>query len=644
MLSIVVLVAAPAARAGGRLAYDFEGVLRQWPLAPHKAQSIVPVQDRGATDYARWLQQDLATLGFYQGAIDGIAGDATTDALVRFYRASPLTSGDFDTYERDVLRKAAMLFETGRHSLAAALAKAPELVAAWGLRERALAANDAGDIDTAVDLEMQEFTAMSGLLGGDHPTTLEVQRNLDGFALMLIMRGSQALDAGENAEAEALYRKSLEISKHMRADSPHELAYGALQGIAISLFYQKKLVAAEDYYERAWKVAAQMFGPDDPTTLDALTFFANDVFDQGRYSDAEGLYRDLLDAKIRTKGGNDLETLEAMSFVAKCVVFQGRYAEAEALYRQDIAGRRLIQDALDPGMLAAQHNLANAILGQGRFAEAETLFRRVAEARKTVSGNDHPETLKSLAGLASALEEQGRYELAEEINREVLESRIRLLGNENIDTSASLHNLANTVFDQRRYSEAEQLYRRAVDVRNIILGPLHPETLESMQSLANCLSAQGKKQEAESRFREILVAKQQALGFDHPSTLLTLGNLASVVSVMENAFEASALWRRALEGYSKTLGEGHPRTLSALDRLAIEEANTGRYRDAFTTWQRGFAAAPAFFAADYGGSAGSRNAMFPLSVPAFLEAASWVSSSERGIAARSFEAQGWLTF
>jgi lysozyme len=43
----------------------------------------------GAADEIRALQSDLATLGFYRGALDGLAGPATRDAIAAYQQAHP---------------------------------------------------------------------------------------------------------------------------------------------------------------------------------------------------------------------------------------------------------------------------------------------------------------------------------------------------------------------------------------------------------------------------------------------------------------------------------------------------------------------------------------------------------------------------
>ena len=103
---------------------------------------------------------------------------------------------------------------------------------------------------------------------------------------------------GRYAEAEPLYRRSLEI-KEKQLGPDHPDVAGSLNNLAILYADQGRYAEAEPLYRRSLKIREAKLGPDHPDVAASLNNLAILYQSQGRYAEAEPLYRRSL--KIREK-------------------------------------------------------------------------------------------------------------------------------------------------------------------------------------------------------------------------------------------------------------------------------------------------------------------------------------------------------
>lgn len=370
--------------------------------------------------------------------------------------------------------------------------------------------------------------------------------------------------------------------------------------------------------------------------------------DKGKYAEALQYAMDVLVERRRVLGDESHDTLATMGNIAVIMVDIGRYADAEQMDRQLLEIQRRVLRANHPDTILTISNLAVAVEKQGRYAEAEILGRIVLEKRRRVLGVEHHDTLISMDNLATNINDQGRHAEAEILYRQALKLFQKNLGNEHPATLTCMNNLAVAVNDQGRHAEAEKIYRQVLEVRQRVLGKDHPDTLLSMHNVASVMIDQGRYAESERLDRINLDVSQKILGNENPYTLSAMNNLAVDVEKQGRYAEAERLYSNVLEVRRRILGSGHHDTLWSVNNLADTLESHESFVSALSIWEEGFSGLPEYFAKGTGSSFKEAHWLLPLSIVKYLEAATKAARkaalSTNEAAARSFSAQGWMSF
>ena len=337
--------------ASAATALPFVGVSVDAPALP------LVLAQQSETDEAetiRSIQRRLQALGLYNGAIDGVWGQGTNQALRRFYAIAGL-SGQLD-YEKAVLLYWASQI-AGARSVSAeqAIREAPALVQAEEDRDRAAGLAQAGRYEDAERLYASSTEVQERLLGADHPETL-----VSKMGLAAVYRGQGRLDESSSLQAYVFHTMN------------------------------------------------HVLGEYHPYTLMSMNNLANVYWDTGRMSEAEDLLSRLVSVLEITKGDADSGTLNARNNLAGIYSDQGRLAEAEALFAQVLEMRERTLGADHPHTLTSVYDLAVVFYRQSRFSEAERFAKRALESRERVIGKDHRDTIVNIGLLASIYEGQGR--------------------------------------------------------------------------------------------------------------------------------------------------------------------------------------------------------------------------------------------
>jgi non-specific serine/threonine protein kinase/serine/threonine-protein kinase len=209
--------------------------------------------------------------------------------------------------------------------------------------------------DQARDVVERGLTALSGLLGENHPDTLQ-------------------------AEAELAYL----------------------------YFYDRRFEEAEPLFVHAIAGFESRLGPDDPLTLQTQKNLANLYTYRGDYDEAEGLHLQLLKKLREVLGDDDPTTLRAINELGILYRVSGRLDEAEPLLVEALASQRHVMGDGHPFTLSSMNSLAVLYLMQSRLDEAESLFRECFQRKRVVLGDSHPSTLKTAYNLACVVARGGR--------------------------------------------------------------------------------------------------------------------------------------------------------------------------------------------------------------------------------------------
>jgi tetratricopeptide (TPR) repeat protein len=223
----------------------------------------------------------------------------------------------------------------------------------------------------------------------------------------------------------------------------------------------------------------------------------------------------LLDHCQELFGPDDPRTLEALVCWGGYLTQAGRWSEALVVEEQVLADSERVLGPDDPDTSTARSNLAEGLRAAGRVEEAAALDRRVLADSERVLGVDHPDTLTSRSNLAADYRLAGQFDKAVELDEQVLRDRERVLGSTHPATLRSGNNLAAGLRLAGRLRDAVALDERVFRDRERVLGPDHPSTLNSLESLAKGLRLVGRFDEALVFGEELLRRSERVFGPDH---------------------------------------------------------------------------------------------------------------------------------
>jgi tetratricopeptide (TPR) repeat protein len=356
------------------------------------------------------------------------------------------------------------------------------------------------------------------------------------LATSLGWQGHLYQSQGCYADAELLYRQSLEIREHLlRSDHP-DIAQ-SLNNLATLYISQGRYVDAEPLFIRSISICEQSLGLEHLNVSTSLNNLAELYRNQGRDVEAEPLFIRALSISEKHLGADHLDVAINLNNIALLFISQRRYAEAEQLLIRSLAIREQQLGTDHPAVAVCLHSLAELYHNQKRDVEAEQLLIRSLSISEKHLGADHPEVAACLNSLATLYYSQKRFPEAESLFSRSLSIWEKQLGADHPDVAVSLNNLAVFYSAQSRYAEAEPFYVRALSIRENRLGANHPYVAQSLNNLAEFYRTQGRYSDAEPLYVRSLEIAEGTVGQQQHNTVMLRGNLLACYEQMSNQFK-----------------------------------------------------------------------------------------------------------
>jgi tetratricopeptide (TPR) repeat protein len=371
---------------------------------------------------------------------------------------------------------------------------------------------------------------------------------------------------GKFDQAEALYKKALEIAEH-QGEPGHPEIITCLNNLADLYAAQGKQEEAEQLYERAMQLTVQASAgqpenkappepgagtpsrrnPDLALTLNSLADFKRA---QGKLGESENLYKRALEIDEAALGPNHPALAVTLNNLADLYAAQGRHQDADVLDRRAARIRQmsLASDELDistyrqalvldekalgswhPDVAVDLNSLADEYRAVGRYQEAEQLYRRALAIAETTLGPHDPALVATINNLADLYRAQGKYSQAEPLYKRALAlaEKAAAVSSQSareavppagtgepraseVELATHLNDLADFYRAQRKYAEAEPLYWKAVVLCEKARGRGNPTLAVTLNNLGDLYRAQGRNAEAEPLYRRALLISKQA--------------------------------------------------------------------------------------------------------------------------------------
>ncbi len=302
------------------------------------------------------------------------------------------------------------------------------------LRTAAAHLNDTGKLADARSLLERALAIIERVRGRD-----------DGaIAPVAIQLGNVYLDTPDNAHAESMYERALQI-----LDRDHPAAGWAQCRLAVVYERAGERAKAEALLDRGLTISERALGPDHPQVVRCLVTLGNLRLDVGDQQ------------------------------------------QAEAIERRAIASLEILGET--DGFLYADllNNLGQIALDQAKYDEAESLFTRSMHIGESRDGPDSYYVANALQNLGIVARERKDYATAEQRYQRALAIREQIVGPEHADVASTLNNLANIYQLHGDTAKSLETHLRALRIREKTVGPYHRGTLVSLGNIARTYAAIG---------------------------------------------------------------------------------------------------------------------------------------------------------
>nr|XP_042907958.1 uncharacterized protein LOC107440007 [Parasteatoda tepidariorum] len=290
------------------------------------------------------------------------------------------------------------------------------------------------------------------------------------------------------------------------------------------IFVKEDCVAASDMQANLLQKNSQLFGSDNPVTLETEEMSAFILFKQKKYEQALDIFQAIFQKKKEMLGPSNSRTLNTQFFVAHMLQCLGRNLEAIEIF--------------------------------------DDLYSRLNELR----GLSNIETLITILHSAEVLCDLGLHEDALKRNDVVFAKFYETLGADNALTIQSLDSRGNILSHLSAYDDALACYKCVYNHNNKLSGPSSSETLKSLQNIKHVLCLQNLTDENLEGLREVFDTQKNVLGLEHLDTLKTERNLGELLFRRGKFREGFEMSKENLEKQKVALGHKHS-TVLRLEKL-----------------------------------------------------------------------------
>lgn len=350
----------------------------------------------------------------------------------------------------------------------------------------------------------------------------------------------------------------------------------SLNNQAEELRDQGRYAEAEPLYKESLQMMKSIYGEQNPNVAVILNNLGVLYEKQARYDESESMHQQSL--AIREKFFNIQPENVAISLnnLASLYDTQAKYTLAEPLYQRALKIWRNVLGIDHPNVATALNNLADLYGDIGQLDKALDYYQKAYEIRKKYFPDNSFEIAESKNNLATTYFQLGQFSKAERLFEESKKTFEEILGKNHLIVATILNNLAHIYQKDERINQVESLYFQLLDIRINALGKDHPEVATTRNNFGVFYFDQGKLDKAEQQYQHSLTIRKQVFQQDHPDIAQSLNNLAELYKLQGLYEKAESLSRESLEILKKTLGEDHPLVATNLFNIAISLWGQGK--------------------------------------------------------------------
>jgi tetratricopeptide (TPR) repeat protein len=380
---------------------------------------------------------------------------------------------------------------------------------------------------------------------------------------------------GRYAEAEPLYRESIEASKRLEGPKSAKAA-STMNNLALLLHEGSRYEEAEILFKEALATQEAVYGARHPETATTRYNYAQLFADTGRLEQAKGMWEEVLATDRALYPGGHPNVAFTLSAYARLLSRLGEFERAEEMEREALAIRKSYHGDTHPDVAYSMGSLGRVLIEQAEFEESEALLRGALAMHIETNGPDHPIVGAVMNDIGKLLYERGDYVAAEKMHRKALAFLRSVAGEDDRNAMAvSMIRLGNDLAALGRLVEADSLARNGLALTRRLHEDRGPWPAGGFVDVAAIRFQLGAVEEAESLYAEGLRRwrAMESGGPARPRDVRALIGLGRCRLSVGDAPGAEVYFTEAIEIERRYRRPGHPRI--ALAEAALAEAHTG---------------------------------------------------------------------
>ncbi len=357
-----------------------------------------------------------------------------------------------------------------------------------------------------------------------------------------LSKGRSFYDAKKYVESEKLFKSALNSVRTKQSGSANEAQCLGWLGNAYRQLGHK--TEAEACYRKSLEIRVKTLGENNPDTGQVLANLSWLLFDTDRKDEAISLSRRTLKNMELNCGKRSAEVAEYQCQLAMLLEDdETQEQECERLFQSSLSIKEENSGKDNQELLPIIKGYSSFLITKNRFSDAEKLLNRSLTIAKKKAQNDKAvaDTLVDLAYLAEQ-QEDNRKAIS------FLESALDIRTQQNSPDIAEIFaDLGRNYSDQMRYMQAEPFQRNALSAYQKQTNVSARTLISVMENLGLTLHELQKYEEAEKIFRETLQLSQRTYPAGHIDIAIKLHNLARCLRAEKKYVEAEDLLKRSLD-------------------------------------------------------------------------------------------------
>ncbi len=311
------------------------------------------------------------------------------------------------------------------------------------------------------------------------------------------------VELGLYDEAESLCKKALTITEEIKGEDHIETAM-CLSILGSAYFSNRKTAEAEATYRKAidliekhHRFFTSFVGAENYRNLGII------LTRQKKFEEAEEMFLKILAHHERSNGQLQVQMAETHRNLGELFEAQHKHQEAMQQYQLALTIAQSIFGQENYEISEYISLLADVYKKEGRYIEAEDLYKKALKLNETTLGPQHPKTCALLQRFGEMAIERKQFKEAEGYFMAALVRLEQTLGTIHPEVGYSCFCLGATFHWQENLPKAEEFYKRALAIKEKQLGRSHSDLTNILAPLIDILTHQGKAAEAATLKRRV---------------------------------------------------------------------------------------------------------------------------------------------